>query len=67
MSAAYKYKVKRVVLTSSLVAVSVRKPEDKKDVLDESDWSDPSIAGPYEKSKILAEMAAWDYLQSLPE
>jgi dihydroflavonol-4-reductase len=33
----------------------------------ESDWSDPTVAGAYEKSKTLAERAAWDFLNSLPE
>jgi nucleoside-diphosphate-sugar epimerase len=67
MRAAHKYKVKRVVLTSSVAAIYIQKPEDKKDVLNESDWTDPSLAGPYEKSKTLAEKAAWDFVQSLPE
>lgn len=67
LRAAHKYKVKRVVVTSSIAAIYARKPEDMKDVLNESDWSDPSAADDYEKSKTLAEKAAWDYVLNLPE
>ena len=62
LRAAHKHKVKRVVVTSSVAAIYIQKPEDKKDILNESDWSDASIAGPYEKSKTLAEKAAWDFV-----
>lgn len=51
--------VERVVMTSSLAAVLYGVDRDK--VFDESDWSnvdDPRI-GAYEKSKTLAERAAW--------
>jgi dihydroflavonol-4-reductase len=33
----------------------------------ESDWTDIKVVGPAEKSKTLAEKAAWDYLHGLPE
>jgi len=57
--------VERVVLTSSVAAVLYGRDRDK--VFDESDWSnvdDPRI-GAYEKSKAVAERAAWDYMESL--
>lgn len=54
--------VKRVVLTSSIAAVSAGR--DKSQTFDESDWTD--IQGPnvsaYEKSKTIAEQAAWDFM-----
>ena len=39
------------------------------EVFDESHWSDPELAriGAYEKSKTLAERAAWDFVEKLPE
>ncbi len=54
--------VKRVVLTSSIAAVAYGHGD--KDSFDENDWSDVSGAGvgPYEKSKTLAERAAWDFV-----
>ena len=67
LRAAHIHKVKRVVITSSIAAIYVQKPENKKDLYDENDWSDPSIAVPYEKSKTLAEKAAWDFVQKITE
>ncbi|CAG5128697.1 unnamed protein product, partial [Candidula unifasciata] len=57
--------VKRVVMTSSVVAVA----GGNKTPYTETDWVDPSQPGilAYSKSKILAERAAWDYVQHLPE
>jgi nucleoside-diphosphate-sugar epimerase len=55
--------VRRVVLTSSTAAVAYGHVADGK-VFDENDWSDlssPNI-GAYEKSKTLAERAAWDFV-----
>lgn len=51
--------VLRVVLTSSVVAVRHDGPPE---VQDEHDWADPDAprATPYERSKILAERAAWE-------
>jgi dihydroflavonol-4-reductase len=52
--------VRRVVLTSSSVAIF---NEAKLDTLhDEADWCDPSLpaTSPYARSKTLAERAAWD-------
>lgn len=51
--------VRRVVLTSSTAAVQVGHDSDR--VLTEADWTDPSKADPYSKSKTLAEKAAWDF------
>ena len=67
MRAAHKHGVRRVVVTSSVAAVMCQKPENSKEVYDESDWSDTAVTGPYEKSKTLAEKAAWDFLHGLPE
>jgi len=58
--------VKRVVLTSSLAAVLYGHPRDGSKVFDENDWSrtDKNI-GAYQKSKTLAERAAWDFVNGL--
>ncbi|KAK3751075.1 hypothetical protein RRG08_019284 [Elysia crispata] len=58
--------VKRIVLTSSCISISLcggnKKP------FTEKDWTDLShkYATAYAKSKHLAEKAAWDYLKELP-
>ena len=60
--------VKRIVITSSIVAIS--KPTDtKKTDFTRDDWTDVNLksVGAYEKSKTLAEQAAWDFLKGLPE
>jgi nucleoside-diphosphate-sugar epimerase len=67
MKAAHKHKVKRVVITSSCASIMIQKEENSKPVYTEQDWSDVTIAAPYEKSKTLAERAAWDFLKALPE
>ena len=67
MRAAQKHKVKRVVITSSVAAIMMHTDANKKDVYDESDWSELEACKAYEKSKTLAEKAAWDFLSSLPE
>ena len=56
--------VQRVVLTSSLAAVTYGHAQDH--VFTEADWSniDSSHIGAYEKSKTLAERAAWDFMDS---
>jgi nucleoside-diphosphate-sugar epimerase len=56
--------VKRVVITSSFAAIGYGHP-DRTEPFTESDWSnvdDPSIP-PYQKSKTLAERAAWDFIK----
>jgi nucleoside-diphosphate-sugar epimerase len=45
----------------------MKTPENSKATYDESDWSDLKACPTYEKSKTLAEQAAWDYQRSLPE
>ncbi|WP_405221205.1 SDR family oxidoreductase [Lentisalinibacter sediminis] len=60
--------VRRVVMTSSVAAVLYGHERDGSKVYDESSWSIPEkTAGAYEKSKTLAERAAWEFMESLPE
>ena len=62
--------VKKVVLTSSIAAIScglLGHPRRKDHVYTEEDWSPPEGCNPYERSKVLAEKAAWDFLKELPE
>ncbi len=63
--------VKRVVLTSSIAAMSsglAGNPEQPPDhVYTEEDWSVETSCAPYERSKLLAEKAAWDYVKELEE
>jgi dihydroflavonol-4-reductase len=52
--------VKRVVLTSSVTAIRGDSPGDR--TLTEDDWTDPGAShDPYQKSKTLAERAAWEF------
>ena len=54
--------VERVVMTSSAAAVNSGRERTATHVFDEHDWSDLSRPlGAYEKSKTLAEKAAWDF------
>ncbi|WP_442592214.1 SDR family oxidoreductase [Pedobacter sp. AW31-3R] len=57
--------VKRVVMTSNFGAVGFSQT-DKQRETKESDWTDPNTKGlsTYEKSKTLAEMAAWDFIKN---
>jgi dihydroflavonol-4-reductase len=54
--------VERVVLTSSVAAVLYGVSRDK--TFTEADWSNPNgkTIGAYEKSKAIAERAAWDFM-----
>ena len=56
--------VERVVLTSSVAAVLYGR--DRSRTFDETDWSDidARTIGAYEKSKTIAERAAWDFVAS---
>jgi len=65
LRAAHRANVERVVLTSSLAAVLYG--HDRNRVFTENDWSniDDRRIGAYEKSKTIAERAAWDYMSSL--
>lgn len=60
--------VERVVMTSSIAAVLYGHARDGSRTYDESDWSQlgPKV-GAYEKSKTIAERAAWDLVASMPE
>ena len=55
--------VKRVVLTSSFAAIGYGHPPEKRQFT-EADWTDPQRpgVGAYQKSKTLAERAAWDFI-----
>ena len=63
--------VKRVVITSSMAAISSgfhgdpNKPKDH--LYTEEDWSNESSCGPYELSKTKAEKAAWEFMEKLDE
>lgn len=63
LRAAHGAGVRRVVLTSSTVAIV---PSDRSGSFDEADWADPThpSASPYARSKILAERAAWDFAKA---
>ncbi|MFD6396433.1 NAD-dependent epimerase/dehydratase family protein [Nocardia sp. NPDC060249] len=56
--------VRRVVLTSSVAAVAYG--HDVDEVRTERDWSVVDRIPAYQKSKTLAERAAWDFVESLP-
>ena len=61
--------VKRVVVTSSVAAISsgmLGNPDvPDEHVYTEDDWSVEAACPPYEKSKLLAERAAWDFVKKL--
>jgi nucleoside-diphosphate-sugar epimerase len=60
--------VKRVILTSSYAAMGYGWSHDRKEAITEKDWSiiDGSqgvTVPPYQKSKMIAERAAWDFME----
>ncbi|WP_394825470.1 NAD-dependent epimerase/dehydratase family protein [Pendulispora albinea] len=61
LRAAHAVGVKRVVLTSSLSAVIFTKDRTAR-THSEKDWSDDENLGAYDKSKTLAERAAWEFV-----
>ena len=65
MKAARLNKVKRVVVTSSVASIFNTGVEGQTHFT-EKDWTDPNVAQAYEKSKTLAEKAAWDFIENLP-
>jgi len=65
LKAAAEAGVQRVVVTSSLAAISGGHPVDNSRVYSEDDWSIVERCPPYPKSKTLAERAAWDFVASL--
>ena len=60
---------RRVVLTSSLSSVAYGRPVPPGHVFTEADWSDPDSTafgmGSYQRSKTLAERAAWQFVRGL--
>lgn len=66
LDAAKEHKVKRVVMLSSIDAMANR--EEDFEQLDESFWSEENYKhnDAYTKSKLLAEKAAWSFMESLP-
>jgi len=55
--------VRRVVLTSAFGAIGVGHAPDHRRPFDETDWSNlVDNVAPYQKSKTLAERAAWDFI-----
>jgi nucleoside-diphosphate-sugar epimerase len=70
LKAATKAGIKRVVLTSSIVAITLPWPEASLGhVFNETDWSNPDRPDvtPYVVSKTLAERAAWDFVKNTPD
>lgn len=65
--------VQRLVITSSIAAVRSVRPENwpADNTFNESHWSDPAEDNPscstYNRSKTLAEKAAWNFRDALPE
>ena len=62
--------VKKVVLTSSIAAISCGlcgHPNRSGHTYSEDDWSPENGCLPYERSKLLAERAAWDFVKELPD
>ncbi len=61
--------VKRVSLTSSVAAIRNIPDATRPETLDESHWSDTTTdeITAYSKSKTLAERAAWDFIEAMPE
>ncbi|TDQ10216.1 SDR family oxidoreductase [Pedobacter metabolipauper] len=63
LKAAKKAGVKRVVMTSNFGAVGYSH-KNKASIITEESWTDPNEKGlsPYNKSKVLAEKTAWDFI-----
>jgi dihydroflavonol-4-reductase len=59
--------VRRVVLTSSVAAITAGRHRGDVRVRTEADWADVDAASAYARSKILAERAAWDFAADHPE
>ena len=59
--------VRRVVLTSSSLAISGGHTERRAAPYTEDDWAIVERTAPYGKSKVLAERAAWQFVGDLPE
>lgn len=64
LRAAHAQKIGRVVLLSSMAAVAGGHRGENRN-FDENDWADlRKTADPYQKSKTIAERAAWDFIHS---
>jgi nucleoside-diphosphate-sugar epimerase len=65
LKAAKKAGVKRVVMTSNFGAVGYSH-KDRSKLITEESWTDPNEKGlsTYNKSKVLAERAAWDFIKN---
>lgn len=61
LRAAHAAGVRRVVLTSSTDAITAGHDPTDRRVRTEADWSNVDNTGPYERSKTLAERAAWEF------
>ncbi|MBL1226620.1 SDR family oxidoreductase [Enterococcus sp. BWR-S5] len=66
LKAANRSGVKRVVMTSNFGAVGFSKKKGAQVITTEEDWTDENEPGlsVYEKSKLLAEKAAWSYIET---
>ena len=66
LKAAASGKVRRVVMTSTIAATYKGREHEVTKVFNEDDWANTNEdIGDYYKSKILAERAAWDFVNSL--
>ncbi len=67
LGAAARGGVKRVVMTSSTAACTPAAPLER--AIDENDWTDSEQKdlAAYRKSKVLAEMAAWEFIAGEPQ
>jgi dihydroflavonol-4-reductase len=63
LQAAHDAKVKRVVIVSSVAAVTGGHIGENR-MFDHTDWTNVENATPYEKSKTLAERSAWEFITS---
>lgn len=68
LRAAHRHGVRRVVLTSSTVAVMYPANYGPEHVFSENDFTDETAPGltPYIRSKTIAEKAAWNFVESTP-
>lgn len=68
LRAAHRASVRRVVLTSSTVAVMYPPGYAREHVFSEADFTDENTPGltPYIRSKTIAEKAAWDFVNATP-
>jgi nucleoside-diphosphate-sugar epimerase len=68
LDACKKHKVKRLVVTSSMVAIVDYSKYEEGLTVDENDWlEDYDSTTSYSKSKALAEKLCYDYVKELPE